>query len=522
MAHRSQSLAQHYHERTKYDPETIQAKQQPFDWSQQPSLFKEYKIGRSLDLKPYLLEAQGHEDPVQHWWQRLSQLLYCSYGLTAIIPGMEEPYYLRAAPSAGGLYPSEIYLISRGIPNLGAGLYHYQSRGHALWQYWESDVWTKLQSACFWHPTLEQTQLALVVTAVFERSVWRYQDRAYRRICLDMGHLLGNLELAGSICDYRPHLIGSFADEAVNQLMYLDPEREGVLAVLPLADLLEVKQNLPLARTTTPELVSVSGVADPQGSGELANIPDGALLSALHQATQIPYNAQLKVSWKLPPPDTSAADKYNFSFCLKVSTLHSGMEWGADLEQLQHTLIKRRSTREYTGGPIRLDELKAVLDFTYQPQHYTEQHLDGCPDYFALDWVQTFVTAVGVEGLEDGCYYYAPKAQELRQIRFKNFRQELYFLCLGQELGRDAAAAVFHTADLSAAVQAYGDRIYRYLHLDAGHLGQRLNLAAIHLGLGVSGIGGFFDDQVNEVLGIPTDEAVLYITTLGCPQPPQY
>ncbi|MFM6812957.1 MAG: nitroreductase family protein, partial [Dolichospermum sp.] len=50
------------------------------------------------------------------------------------------------------------------------------------------------------------------------------------------------------------------------------------------------------------------------------------------------------------------------------------------------------------------------------------------------------------------------------------------------------------------------------------HLGQRLNLAAIRLNLGVSGIGGFFDDQVNDVLGIPADEAVLYITTLGKPR----
>jgi SagB-type dehydrogenase family enzyme len=106
----------------------------------------------------------------------------------------------------------------------------------------------------------------------------------------------------------------------------------------------------------------------------------------------------------------------------------------------------------------------------------------------------------------------------LRQIRFKNFRSELHYLCLGQDLGRDAGAVIFHTADLQQAVQKYGDRAYRYLHLDAGHLGQRLNLAAMQLGLGVSGIGGFFDDQVNEVLGIPEDEAVLYITTLGRPR----
>jgi len=132
--------------------------------------------------------------------------------------------------------------------------------------------------------------------------------------------------------------------------------------------------------------------------------------------------------------------------------------------------------------------------------------------------IETFIAVSTVTGLEDGCYYYAPNAQELRQIRFKNFRRELHYLCLGQDLGHDAAAVLFHTADLKAAVKKYGDRAYRYLHMDAGHLGQRLNLAAIYLGLGVSGIGGFFDDQVNEVLGIPIDEAVLYITTLGQPR----
>jgi SagB-type dehydrogenase family enzyme len=91
----------------------------------------------------------------------------------------------------------------------------------------------------------------------------------------------------------------------------------------------------------------------------------------------------------------------------------------------------------------------------------------------------------------------------------------LQYLCLGQELGRDAAVVLFHTADLEKAVSLYGDRAYRYLHLDAGHFGQRLNLAATLLGLGVSGIAGFFDNQVNELLGIPIQEAVIYISTLG-------
>ena len=74
-------------------------------------------------------------------------------------------------------------------------------------------------------------KLRWLVTGVFYRSAWRYQDRAYRRIFLDTGPLLGNIELASALADYRPHLIGSFADQAMAELMYLSGGEEGVLAV---------------------------------------------------------------------------------------------------------------------------------------------------------------------------------------------------------------------------------------------------------------------------------------------------
>ena len=506
-----ESIAQYYHERTKYDPETIAAKNQGLDWDKQPVPFKEYKIGTTFDLKPYLkeeLEAFA-DQPAVLWWRRLSLLLFCSYGMTAKVPTMMgNPIYLRAAPSAGGLYPAEVYLVSRGTPLLSAGLYNYQPQTHSLIHFWESEVWQALQSACLWHPVLESTQLALVTTAVFYRSAWRYQDRAYRRIFLDTGHLLGNIEFACALNDYRPHLIGGFVDEAVNQLLYLDPEQEGAIAVIPLADLLDVKQNLPLGRTALPSATQT----------DYPNIPDGELLEYCHRATQIESGTNSKADLPEVRQEKSLEDKYNFPFCLKVSTATTPIDWGANLEGLETTILKRRSTRAYNGADLTLDELKALLDFTYQPQHYSDQGLDETPDYFDLNLIETFIAVSGVTGLEEGCYYYAPKAQELRQIRFKNFRRELHYLCLGQELGRDAGAVLFHTAALKTSVAQYGDRVYRYLHMDAGHLGQRLNLAAIHLNLGVSGIAGFFDDQVNEVLGIPADEAVIYITTLGRPR----
>ena len=510
------SIAQHYHERTKYTPERLASQGRTLDFSQQPNPYKRYQLGTAVDLQPYLPAAPETDEPQAQrmWWQRLSKLLVDSYGLTAkLATESGKPFYLRAAPSAGGLYPAEIYLISRGTSLLPAGLYNYQVRTHSLWRFWDDHVWQSLQKACFWHPAFEKTQLALVVTAVFQRSAWRYEDRAYRRVFLDAGHLLGNLELAGALTDYRPHIIGGFADSALNQLLYLDEEQEGAIAVIALADLLKVEQNLPQGCTALPSSTQLDYPA----------IADGELLAYLHNATRIDpgvdYSA-LQARLKSPPnleTQLKAEDQYNFPFCLKIDTKVDPINWGSALEELEQTLLRRRSTRRYSGAAISLTQLKQLLSFTYQAEDYRDQGIDEAPDYFDVNLIETFVAVSGVTGLDEGCYYYAPNAQELRQVRFKNFRRELHYLCLQQNLGRDAAAVLFHTADLKKAVTRYGDRVYRYLHMDAGHLGQRLNLAAVRLRLGVSGIGGFFDNQVNEVLGIPADEAVLYITTLGQP-----
>lgn len=516
---RQPSIAEHFHDRTKYTPNSVSqvsgAMQGP-----QPDPFKTYRVGTEIDLKPYLdeIKVSALATAADRAWARLSHFLINVYGLTAQLNAIDgRVFYLRAAPSAGGLYPAELYLVSRGNHLLPAGLYNYQARTHGLWRYWDDHIWQSLQEACFWHPALEATQLALVVTGVFYRSAWRYQDRAYRRICLDTGHLLGNLELAGSLVDFRPHLIGGFADHALNQLLYLDDSSESPFAVAALADLLQVDQNLPRLTTTQPTVQQT----------DFPPLADGELLPYIHQATCLASEANVR--WQSRPtrladqprPNAEAVpdDKYNFPFCLKVSTNTSPIDWDTRLQGLEKTILRRRSTREFSGANLTLDELNTVLDFTYQPHHYVDQGLDSDPDYFDLSLIETFIAVSGIDGLDAGCYYYAPHAQEIRQIRFKNFRQELGYLCLGQALGHDAAAVIFHTADLETAIARHGDRGYRYLHLDAGHLGQRINLAAVRLGLGVSGIGGFFDDQVNDVLGIPEDEAVLYITTLGRPMP---
>ncbi|MBE9075598.1 SagB/ThcOx family dehydrogenase, partial [Microcystis sp. LEGE 08355] len=382
------SIAQYYHERTKYDPQTIASKSKGLDWSQQPYPFKEYKIGQTFDLKPYLSRQTVPQKG--DFWRRISRILGCSYGLTAKIATMGSPLYLRSAPSAGGLYPAEVYLISRGTEFLPAGLYSYQGQSHSLLLFWESDVWTNLQSACFWNPVLENTDIALVTSAIFYRSAWRYEDRAYRRIFLDTGHLLGNIELSASINDYRAHLIGGFNDSQMNELLYLDSEKESVMTVIPLADLLNIRQNLPPSTTALPSATTTL----------YPKIAEGELLNSLHRATIIATDEKIEAN--ITPSNWE--DKYNFPFCLKVSVTSRPVNWGEDLIDLESTMLKRRSTRAYSGASLSLDELRALLHFTYQPQDYADQNLDPNPDYFDLDLLETFIAVSAVTGLEEGCY----------------------------------------------------------------------------------------------------------------------
>lgn len=521
------SASQLYHEFTKYSPEGLARHSRPLDWNTQPLPFKEYPsgLGTVFPLKMYLSQKLSGYSPVEgasgslqldlsklgHWQrQRLSQLLYFTYGVTLIVPYPTQPLYMRSAPSAGGLYPVELYLLSLGTEGFPPGLYNYQARTHSLLQFWDESRFDLLEKACFGVPALAQTKLVLLATVVFFRSAWRYQDRAYRRVCLDTGHLLGNLSLASNLTGFRAYLMGGFGDALVEELLFLEQGVEAPICVLPLVDLWQNPEH-PLGAYQEPfERLSLPKVLASERVTSVPDLKSGEWLPYMDQVSRLSTNLESIGS------EQGSADKYNFPFCWKVSTRTDPIYWGVHLQDLVRSILKRRSTREFSGEKVDWQDLLAILDFTHHPEHYSDQGLDPKPDYFDLSLVQTFVVANGVNGLDPGCYYYAPDAEELRQIRFKDFRQEVHYLCLGQDLGRDAGAIIFQTADLEQAVTRYGERSYRYLHMDAGHLGQRINLAAIRLGLGVSGIAGFFDDQVNEVLGIPVSEAVLYITTLGC------
>jgi SagB-type dehydrogenase family enzyme len=503
------SVAEYYHEQTKYTAEGIARGGRGLDFNKQPVPFKDYATATGYDLTRHLPEGgELRSDAELAAWRaglpederslaELSHLLYFTNGITAVIPYAGQPFLMRAAPSAGGLYPTEIYVAAQGHPILPDGLYNYQVRDHSLAHFWAGDARSRLAEAAFGHPDVARADLVVVCTGVFERSAWRYEDRAYRRILLDTGHVLGNLALYAPRVGRRVVPVGGFADAAVDDLLFLDGEEEGAIAMVAL---------LPAA---APPSDPAGPTALPGPRHPRRELAAGQRLLALHEATRIPPG---EAPPPVPPAEARPVEPTH-RFHVGEAIQAGPLVWEGTLGP---TIMKRRSTRTYSGEGLSREDLAQLLDFTYRPDLAPAEDV-GPPALFAPHLLETFVVVHDVEGLDPGCYHYDPATRVLRQTRFTTLRDQVRYLALGQDLAGSAGAVVIHTADLPRAVAQYGDRAYRYLHLDAGHLGERLNVAAIRLGLGVSGIGGFFDDEVNDMLGIPEREAVLYLTTLGKP-----
>jgi SagB-type dehydrogenase family enzyme len=123
-----------------------------------------------------------------------------------------------------------------------------------------------------------------------------------------------------------------------------------------------------------------------------------------------------------------------------------------------------------------------------------------------------------VDGLQPGVYRHWPDSGDLERIKSGDQQVMAAGLSLGQELAGNACVAFSMIGDLDRATRAYGDRGYRYVHFEAGAIGQRMYIAAEALGLRATGIGAFYDDEVNRYLDIEPDQGqVVYHFAIGYP-----
>ena len=387
----------------------------------------------------------------------LARVLHLSAGVVRVAePDGKPPILFRAAGSAGGRFPLELYVAARGIAGLADGVHWYDPVGHALVQV---------------GPAAADGVSTLVVTGIPWRTGWRYAERGYRHLFWDAGTMLSQaLALAGPA-----RLWTRFPDAAVARLVGADGTHELPLALVALED---------------------GEPAVDAGGDAVAGAVDAAprelpLVTAAFRAGE---EDALGEPWPTPPPLAGAAAAPvapATSAAPTTSAPSATSATSAPAASLDDVILRRGSTR-------RMDATASV------PREALAFSMAAAMR--GID-VPHWVAVHAVDGLEPGLYRWPDLANPLRT---GDLRQELLRVCWDQDLGRDAASVVVAAADLDAL----GDRGYREAQLAAGLVEGRLHLAAYALGHGASGMT-FLDSEIPALLGEPL--AGLLLTCVGVP-----
>jgi SagB-type dehydrogenase family enzyme len=152
----------------------------------------------------------------------LSTLLQSTYGVIRDRPHDPMPRPFRVVPSAGALYPLEVYFHGSGIEEFGDGLFHYQPEKHAVHVLREGDVREEVARGFVQQDIAREAPLLVFVTAVFERVVYKYGDRGYRYALLEAGHAVQNLNLVATALGLGSVNLAGYYDRTVDELLGID------------------------------------------------------------------------------------------------------------------------------------------------------------------------------------------------------------------------------------------------------------------------------------------------------------
>ncbi len=185
-------------------------------------------------------------------------------------------------------------------------------------------------------------------------------------------------------------------------------------------------------------------------------------------------------------------------------------------------ISSRRSVRDFADLDLSLEEFSKILHQSYgitgglPGTSEFQQHLRAVPSGGALYPAEVYIAVRKVSGIEPGIYHYNVPNHEIELMIPGDPTEIVSEVCCGQEHVRQASIIILISGVLERTKLKYGERGYRYVLLDVGHLGQNIYLSCTSLGLAIMTTCGFFDDEANKLLRIDgVDETALYVAFVG-------
>lgn len=391
-----------YHEATKHSFESIRNSPNYLDWNTQPSALKMYNQFENI------IKLDGKSD--------LHNFIYRLGGITAkkTYPGTE--YYLRTLPSAGALFPVEIYFQAREVEGFKDGVYHFDVANSSVKLLYELNG-DGVESAFEDNRAIKG--LIVLYSTIYYRSSWKYKHRGFRYCLLDCGHALGAMEASSYLYDHACVIRYRFDKMQLNEAFGFG-KQEFFLA----SGILGAPKNERI-ETFDMQLKDINPKYERNEMIEKA------------------YQDSLELS--------SCKRKYTFS------------EFSFHKEIFEETIFKRRSIREFTTSTITKASYEAILEIVQKPV------MSDCDEE-----VHLYCIVNSVEGVERGLYLDGACLKE------GDFRHEAGYLCLEQALGRQSAVTFFLTTSSNNYQSAYqkagiiGHRLYlasEYLKIGCSGIG---------------------------------------------------
>lgn len=187
--------------------------------------------------------------------------------------------------------------------------------------------------------------------------------------------------------------------------------------------------------------------------------------------------------------------------------------------RFEETVLKRRSVRDFSAQEMTLEQLSFLLWVSTGIQRIEEGFVfRTAPSAGALYPIETYLVVNTVKDLDAGVYHYDIQQHRLEELKKGDFRVPIAQAALHQSMCAHAACVFVWTGVFNRSKCKYGQRAYRYIYLDAGHIAQNLALGAVSLGLGSCQVAALYDDEVNSIIDVDgKQESVLYLSVVGVP-----
>ena len=494
VAQNDREITRLFHDATKHTVESVRGGGHLLDFANMPIPLKHYPdlepIPLPVDLPerdtPAVEALSGRVDVAPAPWglPELARVLFFSAGVTRrarLVGG--RPLFLRAAASAGALYPVEVYVVCGDLPSLPAGVYHFNPVEFALRRLRDGDHRPFLARAAA-DGGIGSAPVTLVLSGISWRTTWKYGERGYRHLFWDSGAVLANVLAVTEAAGITSRALTGFVDDDVSHLLGVGSPEEYPLVIVALVG--SPAGGRPPAGLDRPPAIHhrVHPLSrSPQHHKGLAAVHRAGVLDDADEVT----------AWR------AAAAQLGTAAAGEVGVSPRGRG------TIEDVIVRRGSTRRYSRDPVGEEVLRWELAVTARP----------LPADFARQGrtlLEHFLAVHAVEGVAPGIYRWVRGS--LEQIERGTFRHEAAHLCLDQPLGGDCAFDAFHCAALGDVIERSGARGYRSALLEAGAAMGRLQLAAFALGHGTSGIT-FYDDEVSAFLG--TEASPMLVTTVGVP-----